>query len=177
MKFLKLFGRAKSVVIGMVHVQALPGKDYWDAYVVFYSLFIFNFDFMLFRHTFWKHGLKLLRKHATNLSQCRNCKYKQGHKNSLLFDVTNTVAYVNHNIHPRGWLEMNCLLIFWTGWADHWEHAWHSIHILSWTRGVCLYDRGVCSCEGDLSVSASWSSDPVCSKQLSCCCCTGFRLI
>uniref|UniRef100_A0A8C7F8V0 Zgc:162297 n=1 Tax=Oncorhynchus kisutch TaxID=8019 RepID=A0A8C7F8V0_ONCKI len=77
MKFLKLFGRAKSVVIGMIHVQALPGKYYWDAYVVFYSLFVFNFDVMFFRHTFRKHGHSSNYRggmpRGRNLSQCGNC--------------------------------------------------------------------------------------------------------
>lgn len=62
-----------------------------------------------------------------------------------------------------------------TGWADHWKHAWYSIHPWSGSRSVCINDSCVCSSQGPLSILAAWCSDSFSCKPISTGCCPGLR--
>ena len=78
MKFVELFGRLKSVVIGMVHVQALPGS-YVEKRMLSEVVFSNPVHIMWHRNTSEHHGHPPAcwrgMQRSRDLSQRRDCKY------------------------------------------------------------------------------------------------------
>lgn len=67
------------------------------------------------------------------------------------------------------------IILCMTGWADHWKHAWYSIHPWGGSRSVRINDSCVCSSQRTVSILAAWCSDSLSCKPISTGCCPGLR--